>query len=131
VQGSRPAVRGDVSASDSLGKTRSDLARHGLEDLAFNQLQSQQPQTLAHALTDSPVGLLGWNTQLMTLDAMGDKQLDEDFILTNVALYWLTNTGGSLLRGRARGTASRAHHGPARRCRIPRRLLRRPPVRRT
>jgi pimeloyl-ACP methyl ester carboxylesterase len=66
--------------------------------ISFNQLHSQQPQTLAHALADSPVGLLGWNTQLMTPDSMGDKQLDEDFILTNVALYWLTNTGGSSIR---------------------------------
>jgi pimeloyl-ACP methyl ester carboxylesterase len=66
--------------------------------IAFNQLQSQQPQTLAHALADSPVGLLGWNTQLMTPDAMGDKRLDPDFILANVALYWLTNTAGSSAR---------------------------------
>jgi pimeloyl-ACP methyl ester carboxylesterase len=66
--------------------------------IAFNQLLSQQPQTLAHALADSPVGLLGWNAQLMTPDAMGDKQLDDDFILTNVALYWLTNTGCSSIR---------------------------------
>jgi epoxide hydrolase len=66
--------------------------------ISFNQLQSRQPQTLAHALADSPVGLLGWNTQLMTSDAMGDKQLDEDFILTNVTLYWFTNTGGSSIR---------------------------------
>src|SRR5947208_11839031 len=28
---------------------------------SFNQLHSQQPQTLAHALADSPVGLLAWN----------------------------------------------------------------------
>jgi epoxide hydrolase len=66
--------------------------------IAFNQLQSQQPQTLAHALADSPAGLLGWNGQLMTPDAMGDKPLDEDFILANVALYWLTGTGGSSIR---------------------------------
>jgi epoxide hydrolase len=66
--------------------------------ISFNQLQSQQPQTLAHALADSPVGLLGWNAQLMTPDAMGDKQLDDDFILTNVAMYWFTNTGGSSIR---------------------------------
>jgi pimeloyl-ACP methyl ester carboxylesterase len=66
--------------------------------IAFNQLLSQQPQTLAHALADSPAGLLGWNTQLMTPDAMGDKRLDPDFVLANVALYWFTNTGGSSAR---------------------------------
>ena len=34
----------------------------------------------------------------MTPDAMGDKRLDRDFVLANVALYWFTNTGGSSVR---------------------------------
>lgn len=59
---------------------------------AFNQLQSQQPQTLAHALADSPAGLLGWNSQLMGVD------VDDDFVLTNTMLYWLTGTSGSSIR---------------------------------
>jgi pimeloyl-ACP methyl ester carboxylesterase len=59
---------------------------------AFNVLQSQQPQTLAHALSDSPAGLLGWLDQLM-----GDE-LDDDFVLTNAAIYWFTATAGSALR---------------------------------
>jgi pimeloyl-ACP methyl ester carboxylesterase len=58
---------------------------------SFNQLHSQQPQTLAHALADSPAGLLGWNAQLF-----GD--VDDDFVLTNVAIYWFTNTAGSSIR---------------------------------
>jgi len=66
--------------------------------ISFNQLHSQQPQTLAHALADSPVGLLGWNAQLMTDDAMGERSLDDDFVLDNTTLYWLTNTGGSSIR---------------------------------
>jgi pimeloyl-ACP methyl ester carboxylesterase len=59
---------------------------------SFNQLMSQQPQTLAYALSDSPVGLLAWNAQLF------GKDLDDDFILTNVMLYWLTGPGGSAAR---------------------------------
>jgi hypothetical protein len=59
---------------------------------AFNTLHSQQPQTLAHAISDSPVGLLAWNDQLL-----GDD-LDDDFVLTNVALYWFTGTAGSSIR---------------------------------
>jgi pimeloyl-ACP methyl ester carboxylesterase len=59
--------------------------------MAFNQLQSTQPQTLAYALLDSPVGQLAWNAQLF-----GD--LDADFILTNVVIYWLTRTAGSSAR---------------------------------
>jgi epoxide hydrolase len=59
---------------------------------AFNVLQGQQPQTLAHALSDSPAGLLGWNAQLF------DDSLDDDFVLANVSLYWLTGTGATSIR---------------------------------
>ncbi|NUT34119.1 MAG: epoxide hydrolase [Hamadaea sp.] len=64
---------------------------------SFNQVQSQQPQTLAHALADSPAGLLAWNGQLFGSDA-GVQDLDDDFVLTNVAIYWFTNTAGSAMR---------------------------------
>jgi hypothetical protein len=53
---------------------------------------AQQPQTLAFALMDSPVGLLAWNAQLLGED------LEADFILTNVMLYWLTETAASAAR---------------------------------
>src|SRR4030095_10570581 len=56
---------------------------------SFNTLMSQQPQTLAFALLDSPIGLLAWNAQLLGED------LDPDFALTNVTLYWLTDTAAS------------------------------------
>ncbi|OKI41212.1 epoxide hydrolase family protein [Micromonospora sp. CB01531] len=65
---------------------------------SFSQVHSQQPQTLAHAMADSPAGLLAWNAQLFTPDAMGTQDLDDDFVLTNVALYWLTGTAGSSIR---------------------------------
>jgi len=56
---------------------------------AYLQLQSTQPQTLAHALGDSPVGQLAWNLQLF-----GDDVTD-DYVITNVMIYWLTNTAGT------------------------------------
>jgi epoxide hydrolase len=59
---------------------------------SFNTLQSQQPQTLAFALADSPAGLLAWHAQLF-----GDS-LDSEFIVANVAIYWLTGTAGSAIR---------------------------------
>ncbi|MGW5452169.1 epoxide hydrolase family protein [Nocardia sp. NPDC003979] len=60
--------------------------------MAFNTLHSQQPQTLAYALADSPIGLLGWNAQLF------GEALDPQFVIANIALYWLTGTSGSSLR---------------------------------
>jgi pimeloyl-ACP methyl ester carboxylesterase len=59
---------------------------------SFNQVQSQQPQTLAFALADSPVGLLAWNAQLF------DESLDADFVLANVSIYWFTGTAASSMR---------------------------------
>jgi pimeloyl-ACP methyl ester carboxylesterase len=59
---------------------------------AYNKLQSTEPQTLAHALADSPVGQLAWSSQLFG-DAVSD-----DYILTNVMIYWLTNTAASSAR---------------------------------
>lgn len=59
---------------------------------AFNVLQGQQPQTIAHALADSPAGMLAWNAQLF------DENLDDDFVLAHASLYWLTGTAGTSIR---------------------------------
>jgi pimeloyl-ACP methyl ester carboxylesterase len=91
-----PAEFADMSAQDLAAMQK--LQWFFENKMSFNQLHSQQPQSIAHALADSPAGLLGWHLQLMAGDAMGDKQLDDDFILTNAAIYWLTNTAGSSIR---------------------------------
>jgi pimeloyl-ACP methyl ester carboxylesterase len=59
---------------------------------SFNQVHSQQPLTLAYALSDSPAGLLAWNSQLM------DEELDDEFVVANAAIYWLTGTAASSIR---------------------------------
>ncbi len=59
---------------------------------ALNMLQSSAPQTLAHALADSPAGQLAWSGQLFG-DAVG-----ADYVLTNATIYWLTNTAASSAR---------------------------------
>ena len=53
--------------------------------------QRAQPQTLAHALADSPAGQLAWIVQLLAGQ-------DPDVILTNASIYWFTNTGASAAR---------------------------------
>ncbi|GAA2622214.1 hypothetical protein GCM10010399_61800 [Dactylosporangium fulvum] len=59
---------------------------------AYGILHRQQPHTLAHALMDSPVGLLAWHLQIFR------EGLDPDFVLTNVMIYWLTGTAPSAMR---------------------------------
>jgi hypothetical protein len=63
-----------------------------VERAVHDKVQEAQPQTIAHALADSPAGQLAWSGQLFG-DALGP-----DEILTNVSIYWLTNTAASAAR---------------------------------
>jgi pimeloyl-ACP methyl ester carboxylesterase len=72
------------------------------QESSFFFLQAAEPQTLAYALTDSPVGWLAWmigKFQLLT-DNNGDflAAVDQDTFLTDVTLYWATGTVGSAMR---------------------------------
>jgi pimeloyl-ACP methyl ester carboxylesterase len=72
------------------------------EESSFFFLQSYEPQTLAYALTDSPVGWLAWmigKFQMLT-DNNGDflTAVNRDTFLTDVTLYWATGTVGSAMR---------------------------------
>jgi epoxide hydrolase len=72
------------------------------EESSFFRIQAAEPQTLAYALTDSPVGWLAWmiaRFQLLT-DNNGDflTAVDRDTFLTDVTLYWATDTVGSAMR---------------------------------
>jgi hypothetical protein len=71
---------------------------------AYLQVQATAPQTVAHALADSPVGQLAWNYQncgnyqdLEYYRRYGDG-LSDDYILTTASLYWFTNTAASSAR---------------------------------
>ncbi|MBA2813482.1 epoxide hydrolase [Streptomyces sp. KM273126] len=72
------------------------------ERQGYGVLQSTRPQTLAYALTDSPVGQLAWITEKFkewtdSRDRPEDA-VNRDLLLTNVMLYWLTGTAGSSAR---------------------------------
>jgi pimeloyl-ACP methyl ester carboxylesterase len=63
-------------------------------------LQSTRPQTLAYALTDSPVGQLAWIVEKLKdwtdpAAELPEDAVDRDRLLTDVSLYWLTATAGS------------------------------------
>ncbi|GAB4199500.1 MAG: epoxide hydrolase [Roseiflexaceae bacterium] len=76
--------------------------RYNAELSGYAILQAQRPQTLAYALTDSPVGQLAWIVEKFkdwtdSTDAPEDA-VARDHILTNVMIYWLTGTAGSAAR---------------------------------
>jgi pimeloyl-ACP methyl ester carboxylesterase len=68
----------------------------------YFEVQAHRPQTLAYALTDSPVGQLAWIVEKFkewTHDAdIPEDAVDRDQLLTNVMLYWLTGTANASAR---------------------------------
>ncbi|GII64829.1 microsomal epoxide hydrolase [Sphaerisporangium krabiense] len=68
----------------------------------YAQVQTHRPHTLGHALADSPAGQLAWIVEKFKEwsrpAALPEDAVRRDRILTNVMLYWLTNTAASSAR---------------------------------
>jgi pimeloyl-ACP methyl ester carboxylesterase len=100
-----PALIASLSAEDR--RALDAFVDYQEHHAAYGTVQGQAPQTLAHALTDSPAGLLGWNAQ-----AMQPYGLDPDAILTHVSIHWFTLTGGTAIRIYADAAREPAPAGP-------------------
>ncbi len=63
---------------------------------AYMMIQSTRPQTLVYGLTDSPVGLAAWIVEKFRAwgDCGGDveRRFSKDELLTNIMIYWVTET---------------------------------------
>jgi len=93
----------DPSELDAADRLRWQRVREFAADgLAYLQLQSTRPQSLAYGLSDSPVGLAGWLVEKFQAwtDCRGDlgSVLSRDELITNVMIYWCTNSIGSSIR---------------------------------
>lgn len=64
----------------------------------YYMIQSSRPQTLAYGLTDSPAGLLAWIAEKFTEWTDPASKIDRDQLLTNVSVYWFTETANSAAR---------------------------------
>jgi len=69
----------------------------------YSHVHGTKPQTLGYGLSDSPVGLAAWILEKWeTWSDHGEKKSIEDVfskdeILTNICIYWFTNTINSSL----------------------------------
>jgi pimeloyl-ACP methyl ester carboxylesterase len=79
-----------------------DASRAMETELAYARVHMSRPQTLAHALTDSPVGLAAWIAEKFRSwgDTNGDieSRFSKDELLTNLTTYWVTGTANSSIR---------------------------------
>ena len=89
-----------VAFSDEEKARLARIKKFLTEGNAYFQMQATRPQTIAYALTDSPVGQLAWIVDKFNDWTHGplDAAVSRDDILTNVMFYWLTGTAGSAAR---------------------------------
>jgi pimeloyl-ACP methyl ester carboxylesterase len=101
---SAPAPAADPNA----GLTDAELARLKVrqvfqaEETGYQQIQGTKPQTIGIALTDSPVGLAAWIVEKFRTwcDCEGNPEavFTKDELLTNITLYWTTQSAASSAR---------------------------------
>ncbi|MCP5116321.1 MAG: epoxide hydrolase [bacterium] len=69
---------------------------------AYGNIQGTKPLTLAYGLNDSPAGLAGWVVEKFRTwsDSKGDieSRFSKDQLLTNIMIYWVTETMPSAVR---------------------------------
>jgi pimeloyl-ACP methyl ester carboxylesterase len=91
----------DVS---TLSKKEKKYAEKGkqqfMEQGAYAMVQTTKPQSLAYALNDSPAALASWILDRFYFWCDGDieKSFSKDELLTNIMIYWSTQTIGSSMR---------------------------------
>ena len=95
-----PANRQDLSQAEQTFLKSMDKWRG--EETGYQNIQGTKPQTLGYALNDSPVGLCAWITEKFRTwsDCDGDVEnaYTKDQLLTNIMIYWVTQTINSSTR---------------------------------
>jgi pimeloyl-ACP methyl ester carboxylesterase len=92
---------GELDDLNDTEQKRVELMQRWQNEMSgYAIIQSTRPQTLAYALTDSPVGQLAWIVEKFKEWTDPEAELPEDAVdrdglLTDVTLYWLTATAGS------------------------------------
>ena len=88
---------------DDIAKSyRAELRAWWDSEGGYSHVQGTKPQTLGYALNDSPAGLAAWIVEKFRTwsDCAGDPEqsFTRDDILTNVMIYWVTQTINSSTR---------------------------------
>ncbi|MFI9385880.1 epoxide hydrolase family protein [Kutzneria sp. NPDC052558] len=97
MMGTRPIVG---EHSEPLTEAERDFKANGSQwreqEGAYGQIQGTKPATLGAGLSDSPAGLAAWIVEKFRTwsDCDGDVEsvFSKDDLLTNISVYWLTNS---------------------------------------
>ena len=93
------------------------------EEGGYAHQQRTRPQTLAFGLNDSPVGLAAWMVEKLRAwsDCGGDLEtrFSKDEVLTQVMIYWVSETISSSVRYYFEGRLAPLHFAPGERVSVP------------
>ena len=72
------------------------LEQRSFEEGGYVMIQGSRPQTLGYGLNDSPAGLAAWIVEKFRAWSDCDGDLEQSFtkdeLLTNIMIYWTTQT---------------------------------------
>jgi epoxide hydrolase len=89
-------------SGSGVAASKTNAAVNGAHNSGYQDIQSTKPQALGHALSDSPVGLASWILDKWYTWSDHDGDLEKDYtkddLLTNIMIYWVTNSGASSAR---------------------------------
>ncbi|MBY3246203.1 epoxide hydrolase [Rhizobium laguerreae] len=100
--GFRPTLAPGEDPTEEERAYQMSAASWAATEGAYSAMHSTKPQTLAFALSDSPVGLAAWISEKFRAwtDCDGDLEsvLSLDTILTDISLYWFSGNLNASLR---------------------------------
>jgi pimeloyl-ACP methyl ester carboxylesterase len=102
VTGAPPGGNPNAGVPPEELKRVEEVRARIVNEQAYSQLQGTKPMTLGYSLNDSPAGLAAWIVEKFRTwsDSGGDveKKFTKDELLTNIMIYWVTETGPSSVR---------------------------------
>ncbi len=91
-----PPPEGEEGLSDADKAILAHTAEYDNTGSGYFKIQSTKPQTLGFGLNDSPAGLAAWIAEKfhgwMDCDGEIENIISKDQLLTNITLYWVTQT---------------------------------------
>lgn len=94
----------DEAQRDAVSEAESSLrtarTAYMQNEVGYQQIQRTKPQSLGYGLNDSPAGLAawivekfhGWSDMPQGADGYLDDHFTKDELLTNISIYWFTET---------------------------------------
>jgi pimeloyl-ACP methyl ester carboxylesterase len=98
----QPFITKDETLSDEVKTYKNIVQQWREQEGAYSHLHATKPNTQAYGLNDSPVGLCAWLIEKFHSWSDNNGNIENAFtkdeLLSNVTLYWLTQTTHSSMR---------------------------------